>query len=489
MTRNVSHSWKNSVGDTHKPTVAILDNDHVLITSDADTDADGSPDAKTIDPDSGQLGTALGKDNGWKGEGNYVNAREIPYYVLPGNWKNVTEVNCKLGDIAKLSYKDKSVYAIYADVGPTKIIGEASIAAVEALGHNPWKDGKIVSGISHGVTYEIIPGSSKLSQTLNFGTIQVYGKTLFNEVSELPVTWFELNRADDETPTITAYAGSAPKYTRHYKTKESLIEFLRAFPNAHTALVADKKDIPDVSDFTGVVPPIEQNSVAINVQESVTWLEFNRAADGTPAITAYEGSTPKYTRHYKTKESLIEFLLAFPNAHTTPVANDKDIIDCPDLIPIIPPNSTSAEKFVNFFRNHYADVRKEVERWFIDDIPQRWSPNAIKNGCVAHQVSCLHLCGLPHPDLDTIPSVNVDAFVAWALNHNWQKVTSMNSLKPGDVCVSASDGTDLDHVYCFVDYIDTNKAHVFHNQVFGLAVRSLTGDSNAGPWQFALRMP
>jgi hypothetical protein len=411
MSRVINHSWKNGGDDSSNPAVVVLDNGHVLITADADTDADGSPDADQID-DTGQLQTALGRDNGWKGDNKYVNARIIPYYVLPGNWKEVTNVSCKLGDIAKVSYKNKTVYAIYADVGPDEIIGEASIATVEALGHNPWNNGhtKIVSGIPHGVTYEVISESSNLAQTLNFETIQAYGKTLFGET----------------TP-----------------------------PN-----------------------PSE-------VQNSITWLEFNRSENGNPAITAYAGPEAKYTRFYTTKESLIGFLQAFPNAHTALVAANKPIPDCPDFTANRP---DSAQKFVTFFKNNYQAVRREVERWFIDNIPTQWSTNAVTNGCVAHQVSCLHLCELPHPTLDTLPSVNVDQFVEWALSHNWTKITSMDSLKPGDICVSGPSSTDLDHVYCFVDYIDNENAHVLHNQVFGLAKRSLVGNG-CGRWRFALRMP
>ena len=157
MSRDINHSWKNGGDNSSNPVVVVLDNGHVLITADADTDADGSPDAVQIDG-SGQLQTALGRDNGWKGDGDYVNARIIPYYVLPGNWKEVTNVSCQLGDIAKVSYKNKTVYAIYADVGPDEITGEASIATVEALGHNPWNNEhtKIVSGIPHGVTFDIL---------------------------------------------------------------------------------------------------------------------------------------------------------------------------------------------------------------------------------------------------------------------------------------------------------------------------------------------
>lgn len=413
MSQTIDHPWKNGGDDSSKPEVLILPSRHIQIIADGDTDADGSPDADVIDK-CGQLQTALGRDNGWKGDGKYVNARVIPYFVLPSNWADVTGIRCGLGDVAKISYQGKTVYAVYADVGPDDLIGELSIAAVEALGHNPWNRERtsIETGISHGVRYEIIPGSASLAQTVTFETVQAYGKAMFGDTAQ--------------------------------------------------------------ADASGD-------------QGAVTWFEFNQAEDGRPVITAYAGPAPKYTRYVTTKESVIGFLQAFPNARNVLVAKGKPVPSCPDYAKPKPQIST-AKKFVGFFESNYAAVRGEVERWFIDDDPEPWSENAIKNGCVAHQVSCLHLCQLPHPALDTVPSVNVDAFVAWALNNGWSKILEMQKLQPGDICVSGPSASDLDHVYCFVDYIDDENAHVLHNQVFGLASRSLVGNG-CGTWRFALRMP
>lgn len=412
MSTTINHPWKNGGDPSSQPEVILLPNGHIVITSDADTDADGSPDAEQIDP-SGQKETALGIDNGWQGNGEYVNARNIPYFVLPSNWFAVTNIACRLGDIAKLTYRDRAVYAIYADVGPDSIIGEASIAAVESLGHNPWNSQRtqITSGIPHGVEYEIIPQSSDLPQTINYETIQAYGTARFGGT---------------------------------------------------------------------IIDPID------DPQAAVTWFEISRLSNGTPAVIAYAGSKPQFTRYYKTKESLIGFLQAFPNARTVLVAQDKPIPDCPDYDKTVV-SDDRAKRFVSYFRVNYGLVRAEVERWFIDDIPTRWSTNAVTNGCVAHQVSCLKLCGLPSPPFDTVPSVNVDAFVKWALAQGWKKVLDIKGIKPGDICVSGPSKDDLDHVYCFVEYLDEDNAHVLHNQFFGLAVRSLVGNG-CGPWQFALRM-
>ena len=55
MATVINHSWKNGGDSSSKPEVLVLNNGHILITSDADTDADGSPDADKIEP-SGQAG-------------------------------------------------------------------------------------------------------------------------------------------------------------------------------------------------------------------------------------------------------------------------------------------------------------------------------------------------------------------------------------------------------------------------------------------------
>jgi N-acetylmuramoyl-L-alanine amidase len=72
------------------------------------------------------------------------------------------------------------------------------------------------------------------------------------------IDWLELNRADDGSPAITAYAEAKPKFTRFYKTMEEFREFLDAFPNVRSGpLVAetDKKIIPDCPDLNAIKPP------------------------------------------------------------------------------------------------------------------------------------------------------------------------------------------------------------------------------------------
>lgn len=414
MPQLISHPWKNGGDDPKLPVVMTLDNGHVLIVADADTDADGSPDAKIIDPKYGDTQSALGSDNGWKGKGPYVDAKAIPYFVLPMNWREVTGIKCKLGDVAKLTYKGKSVFAIYADTGPNSIIGEASVAAVVALGINPWNaEGQIVRGIDHGVSYEIIPGSADLSITRTFETIQSYGMSLFGEppASVIPgffkdIRRIELGKTKEGVPTFIAHGKEGPMFGMQFKSTLNLMTFLEAMPNAEVD----------------------------------------------------------------------------PSGATWPAAQLQDIVGNV----LTPAGSTNAFRFMNFFDVYYDLVREEVERWFA---PMN-EGSAVHNGCVAHQVSCLKLCNLPCPDLGTMESINVDYFVNWAISQGWTMVHNRNAMEPGDICVSgpSAQPKEIDHVYCFVSYLNSDYAEVLHNQARGRAMRSLDG-VGCGVWRYAMRMP
>lgn len=144
---------------------------------------------------------------------------------------------------------------------------------------------------------------------------------------------------------------------------------------------------------------------------------------------------------------------------------------------------TTASNYADFFKANYLEVDEEIEQWFAG----KHSPNGTKNACVAHQVSCLKLCGMPYPELGTMASINVDYFARWALAHNWSKVTDIKTLQPGDICVSGPSQSDIDHVYCFLSYKTENIAIVLHNQAVGPAERYLKGGS-CGQFRFAVRM-
>lgn len=188
----IPHSYLNGDDNSQRATIhANAARGLLKIVSDGSCDADGSPRIGSIDPVHGQSTTSLGrtdgKYNGWKGDDGleFVNSETIPYCVLPLNFKSVTGLTVKAGDIAQLNYNGRRVYAIFADEGPEKLIGEMSIKAVEALGGDPWDDAhkRIVSGIAFGVEYLIRLGSTNLNRCVNFNSIQAYGRELFGEAT------------------------------------------------------------------------------------------------------------------------------------------------------------------------------------------------------------------------------------------------------------------------------------------------------------------
>ena len=68
--------------------------------------------------------------------GTYVDARKIPYIVLPPEF--MMQFGVSLGDLAVVTNQSngKTSFAIFADVGPHGKIGEGSVALARALGLN-----------------------------------------------------------------------------------------------------------------------------------------------------------------------------------------------------------------------------------------------------------------------------------------------------------------------------------------------------------------
>jgi Fungal chitosanase of glycosyl hydrolase group 75 len=85
----------------------------------------------------------------------YVNAEEIPFFVLPGN----KTMGARLGDFGFVvnSLNGKGCGCIFADTGPANKIGEGSIALANELGikNTSPKDG----GVEDGLVYVVFPGS------------------------------------------------------------------------------------------------------------------------------------------------------------------------------------------------------------------------------------------------------------------------------------------------------------------------------------------
>ena len=95
----------------------------------------------------------------------YVHPDSVTYFVLPGG--KFTSHGVQVGDMG-LVYNIKTkkyAYAIYADSGPGRIIGEGSTLLAKKLGITAKissKTGRIVGGLDTGdVLYIVFPGSGK----------------------------------------------------------------------------------------------------------------------------------------------------------------------------------------------------------------------------------------------------------------------------------------------------------------------------------------
>jgi hypothetical protein len=94
----------------------------------------------------------------------YVDARKIPYIVLPPEF--MQQFGVALGDLAMVANRKngKSSFAIFADVGPHGKIGEGSVALARALGlnDNPRDGGTSVASIAYLVFPKSGLGPGKL---------------------------------------------------------------------------------------------------------------------------------------------------------------------------------------------------------------------------------------------------------------------------------------------------------------------------------------
>jgi hypothetical protein len=90
-------------------------------------------------------------------KGKPFQADKTHYFVipLPSSRFSYKSSGIKPGSVAAIIYKNKVVYAVFADEGPSNIIGEASYATAKALGINPDPEN---GGADSGVTYIVFPG-------------------------------------------------------------------------------------------------------------------------------------------------------------------------------------------------------------------------------------------------------------------------------------------------------------------------------------------
>jgi len=116
-----------------------------------DLDSDGSRFA--VEDHTGQSDTSLHQPNG-----KPVDADAVPFFVLPAAF--AAKFDIKLGDVAAVIFKDKIEFAVFADHGPAKKLGEGSIALHRSLGHETIRGGKFHDeAIDADVITIVFPGS------------------------------------------------------------------------------------------------------------------------------------------------------------------------------------------------------------------------------------------------------------------------------------------------------------------------------------------
>jgi hypothetical protein len=125
-------------------------------TSGMAVDADGAGNAWRQDP-TGQRSTSFADKQG------FLDPTKDRYVVLPSGFM-ANHPGVHLGDIVAVTYKGKTVYAMYGDSGPASKIGEASESVASALGINA---NPVHGGVGSGVTYVVFPGSGTGSRLSN----------------------------------------------------------------------------------------------------------------------------------------------------------------------------------------------------------------------------------------------------------------------------------------------------------------------------------
>lgn len=134
---------------------AALPGGQIFFDTDLELDTDGWPDGPDGDP-SWQRNTSLRyADN------SSINSNEVPYFVLPGPKPWYASRGVSLGDYAAIIFKDKLAFAVFADIGPKKKLGEGSLELMRRLGQERMKPNNTVknAGMGPRVLTIVFPGS------------------------------------------------------------------------------------------------------------------------------------------------------------------------------------------------------------------------------------------------------------------------------------------------------------------------------------------
>jgi hypothetical protein len=113
--------------------------------------------------------------------GEQLNANKIPFVALPKQIRELSDPPIKHGDLVAVTYKGKTVYAIYGDGGPDWKAGEGSPALAKKLGLGGGYNDAEAKKSGDYVTYTILPGSAGQlpAGPLSYDSVQQGGRDAF----------------------------------------------------------------------------------------------------------------------------------------------------------------------------------------------------------------------------------------------------------------------------------------------------------------------
>jgi hypothetical protein len=147
---------KYATDEGESPTVSICQSGEAFVwKADMDIDCDGIV----------TLSCNEDNDEAFQPETSFETSKGKPFQAdktrffvipLPSSRFDYQSSGIQPGSVAAVIFKDRVVYAVFADEGPEDIIGEASFATAKALGIDPDPSN---GGTDSGVTYIVFPGA------------------------------------------------------------------------------------------------------------------------------------------------------------------------------------------------------------------------------------------------------------------------------------------------------------------------------------------
>jgi hypothetical protein len=157
-----------------------LSSGELCFDSGIELDTDGWPDGKGAGDSSWQPTTNLTYHGG-----GAINANTVPYFVLPlpSSWPS--KFGISLGDYGAVVCKNRLVFGVFADRGPSNKLGEVSMELLRKLGQERLKNGHVINaGLDgHAITI-VFPGSGAPADRADEATlltaIDTKGRQLFD---------------------------------------------------------------------------------------------------------------------------------------------------------------------------------------------------------------------------------------------------------------------------------------------------------------------